>query len=67
MGTLIIFCNEGAEMVHRKVDRVLVDMTNKRVSFEGTNDKDPDMVKWVYPVNSFTNFSVMGPCRFIYE
>ena len=67
MGTLIIFCNDDVEMVHRKVELVRVDMVNKKVYFEGTNDIEPEIIKWSYPINSFSHFSVMGPCRFIYE
>lgn len=64
MGTLSIFCNEGVDMVHRKVNVIYIDMVNKAISFEGTIDKEPKLEKWTYPVTSFQDFTVVGLCRF---
>lgn len=66
MATIIVYCNEGAEVSHKKVEEIVVNLHDGVMSFTGVmDDQGPTLTR--YPLKSFFTMTVVGLLKITFE
>lgn len=76
MATIIVYVNEGAEVIHKKVEEIVVDTRQGKLWFDAiveglVDDKGQPLPvekrAFVYPLSSFFCMTILGLAKMTFE